>query len=669
MSRTSRAWEALQNGLRQTVETVTRNARVDIVSGGIDEIDPPEEIDEYAETAKNTAIVRANMRKFVNDVWEPGYRVEGPDETVQYFEGEREDIDAAPPSETPEGGFLSQCFVIGGERHQDFYTGGKEATWQKWVRGTTLVEYLKADKTDPESEITGFYFIRPETVYPQVQNNTNILLPPNPEDLPDDIGEDDYTETRRGEVAAYIQFDDESILGIRRDGYDGQEIPLSQNDVLKQSLEADIGGDIGTAEGVFGTSIIEPVADDISEYKQIKRDRAEAISRKAYGVWTAQFTPEVLDLGDGGIEIIEWDDDSITDTEAELNAMGPGDVLSSDASIDLERHDGDVPELEPTLSHYIDDIQSALPVPGVLATDFDADINRDVTGDKKDDYQQTVSEERQYQEKSWTQALRTVAERLGLPTEGLELKIRPEVSENPVESLDTKEIDRMNTYVQTLSTAAGPQAGPTALVDSSDLLEVLEFPVDETSPEEAIDEMATEDTEAAWKDIFGVESLAEFSEGDEVDTPDGFGLIDDVITEGTVEDMEASGDNPVYAVVVEDESVGVGFYRESDLSSGSVDDLPGPEDPTSDLEALADIHNATDAEALQDGFFEWPESWEESETPARIIGLKAWGGMNASFDGCVREMRGNLTGSPDRFCADFKDRLYGTDLWRGGWAE
>jgi len=85
MSRTSKAWEALQNGLRQTVETVTRNARVDIVSGGIDEIDPPEEIDEYAEAAKNTAIVRANMRKFVNDVWEPGYRVEGPDETVQYF--------------------------------------------------------------------------------------------------------------------------------------------------------------------------------------------------------------------------------------------------------------------------------------------------------------------------------------------------------------------------------------------------------------------------------------------------------------------------------------------------------------------------------------------------------------------------------------------------------
>jgi len=661
MSRTSKAWEALQNGLRQTVETVTRNARVEIVSGGIDEIDPPEEIDEYAETAKNTAIVRANMRKFVNDVWQPGYRVEGPDETVQYFEGEQEDIDAPAPSETPENGFLSQCFVIGGERHQDFYTGGKEATRQKWVRGTTLVEYLKADKTDPESEITGFYFIRPETVYPQVQNNTNILLPPNPEDLPDDIGEDDYTETRRGEVAAYIQFDDESILGIRRDGYDGQEIPLSQNDVLKQSLEADIGGDIGTAEGVFGTSIIEPVADDISEYKQIKRDRAEAISRKAYGVWTAQFTPEVLDLGDGGIEIIEWDDDSIGDTEAELNAMGPGDVLSSDASIDLERHDGDVPELEPTLSHYIDDIQSALPVPGVLATDFDADINRDVTGDKKDDYQQTVSEERQYQEKSWTQALRTVAERLGLPTEGLELKIQPEKSDNPVKSLESEEIDRMNSYVNTLSVAAGPQAGPTALVSSEELLDVLDFPVRDADPEDVVEEMSTEETEAAWQDIMGVESLqTRYEEGDIVATPDGDGVVSGVWEaswEDDGETIEASEDSPAYTVALVDG--GFGHFKASDLSETDLE--TDVEEPISDLEALIDVQTATgNYEAL-----DWtnPPSWRESETPARVIALKAWADMNGQFDCGGACCMGDLKDA--ELCASLKDYVLGTEQWRG----
>lgn len=164
-----------------------------------------------------------------------------------------------------------------------------------------------------------------------------------------------------------------------------------------------------------------------------------------------------------------------------------------------------------------------------------------------------------------------------------------------------------------------------------------------------------------------VDTLAAFEDSAVVDTPDGMGVIDDVITEGTVEDMDASDDDPVYAVVVEDEDVGVGFYREGDLSSASIEDFPGPENPEEDVGE--DEETDTNADTLQDGFFEWPESWEESETPARLIALKAWAGMGGSFTACTREMRGELTGSPDRFCADFKDRLYGTERWRGGWAD
>jgi len=66
--------------------------------------------------------------------------------------------------------------------------------------------------------------------------------------------------------------------------------------------------------------------------------------------------------------------------------------------------------------------------------------------------------------------------------------------------------------VNTLSVAAGPQAGPTALVDSQDILDVLDFPVDETDLEEAIEEVATEETEAAWKDIMGVAEPEEDNE-------------------------------------------------------------------------------------------------------------------------------------------------------------
>ena len=53
----------------------------------------------------------------------------------------------------------------------------------------------------------------------------------------------------------------------------------------------------------------------------------------------------------------------------------------------------------------------------------------------------------------------------------------------------------------------------------------------------------------------------------------------------------------------------------------------------------------------------------ESETPARVIALKAWSGMGGRFTGCVREMRGNVS-RPNAFCADFKDRILGWEGWR-----
>lgn len=679
MNRFDRDFEALQENLGQSVETVTRSSRVDIVGGGVDEIDPPRFLDQYAEQAKTNAIARANLRKFIHDVWEQGYRVEGPDETVAYFEGESDELDASTPEGTPDGGFLNQSSVFAGERHQDFYHFGQTATWQRWARGTVLVEYLKAESDNPESEITGFNFIRPETVYPQVQNNTNILLEPDFDDLPDDVGRGDVTFTKRDEVAAYIQFDDESILGLRNNGFDNDDVPLSQNDVLKQTLEPDIGGDIQTGEGVFGESAIKPVSEDIEEYEQTKRDLFEANRRKAYGVWTAQFTPEVVDLGDTQ-EVIEWPDSEIQNTEEDLIQMGPGDVLTSDANIDLESHDSDVPNLEWVLMQYVKDISSALPVPLPLAVDFAGDINRDVTSDQASTYEDLKSAERQYQETSWTQAIRFIADRKGLPTEGLKLKLEPPTEENPVKSLSTEEVDRMNTYVSTLSQAAGPQAGPTALVDREELLDVLDFPVDESTPQEEIqsitEEVSDEETEAAWNDIMNVDALqGQYEPGEWVSTPDGDAMVDDRVTEGTVDGMEASSDSPVYAVAMLDEAE-VNFYRASDLEA-----TDGPsvdvDDPTEDLEAMHNIEDAIDtgSEALQFGDFDYPDSWEEATTPARVILMDAWSSMGGQFDcggACCKGTmaESGMTGrASDQFCASMKDAALGTHAWRGGWAD
>ena len=163
------------------------------------------------------------------------------------------------------------------------------------------------------------------------------------------------------------------------------------------------------------------------------------------------------------------------------------------------------------------------------------------------------------------------------------------------------------------------------------------------------------------------EALANrYDEGDTVDTPDGIGVVSEIRTESFTgpedDEIDASEDSPAYVVALGSEDKTVGVYNASDLSA---DELPevDVEDPASELEAMADIHRATNFEALQDGFFSWPDSWEESETPARVIALKAWAGMGGRFTGCVREMRGNVS-RPNAFCADFKDRILGWEGWR-----
>lgn len=164
-----------------------------------------------------------------------------------------------------------------------------------------------------------------------------------------------------------------------------------------------------------------------------------------------------------------------------------------------------------------------------------------------------------------------------------------------------------------------------------------------------------------------------YSEGDVVDTPDGLGIVTGVMTETAEGDdgetLEASETSPTYLVLVEDEGKQWGAYKASELSAGEFDvDVENPEQDIEEMAANSEFNQvdvfAGNFTQNQEGFFEWPQSWVDSETPARVIALKALAGMNGTFDGCVREMRGNIA-SPDRFCADFLDRVWGNPYWRG----
>jgi hypothetical protein len=162
-----------------------------------------------------------------------------------------------------------------------------------------------------------------------------------------------------------------------------------------------------------------------------------------------------------------------------------------------------------------------------------------------------------------------------------------------------------------------------------------------------------------------------YEAGDWVETPDGKGLVDDAVQEGTVDGMEASGDSPVYVVIMLDEAT-VNFYRGSDLEA--------TDGPDVDLEDPAD--DVVEANSTQGTLEAWlnilsgdvtandwsmPPSWRESDTPSRVILLDAWSSMGAQFDCggacCMGELKS------ERLCASLKDEALGTEQWRGGWAD
>lgn len=479
-----RRWEALQSALSQTVETVTRDSRIFIETSDVDDLNPPEDIEQYHEAYREVGIVRGNINQFVRDVTAPGVRIEADDDrTEAYFTGG--DEDTTPPESAPEGGFLEHCAVLGGVRGQPFYPYLKASVVQKYTRGTVLHEYLKSqdDRDDPDFQIQGFKHIRPETVSARTHENQNILVAPDETDL--DLDSDEITP--RDEAAAYVQFDDQSIVGSRIGGFDDRdEVPLSQHDVLKQVVDPDIGGESATEDGIFGTSPLEAVAEDVEEYRQIKRDRARAIKTKAYGLWSAEFNTEVTETPDGSADILqEWDDGEIDEWTSDAEGLGPGDIIGHDGSISLDQWEPTLPDLEAELQHLVDDILAALPAPK-YATAHGEQITQHVTGEQSESYRDLIEEERRAQERDWTQAFREVARRHpDLDPAGVQLKIQPAESSNPIAELDDEQIQKMEQFMSALNDGLGKVPIDTVLDVEAFLTTTMDLPEDVFVGEEA----------------------------------------------------------------------------------------------------------------------------------------------------------------------------------------
>jgi len=179
---------------------------------------------------------------------------------------------------------------------------------------------------------------------------------------------------------------------------------------------------------------------------------------------------------------------------------------------------------------------------------------------------------------------------------------------------------------------------------------------------------AARDEEQPYDDVSA--NATRYAEGDEVSTPQGVGVVADVLTETVETDedtVEASESSPTYVVVVEDGRVGYETYAASDIHSTTIEtDVDATGAMSEEEETANAIGRVLEflAPGLTANDFDVPPSWRQSSTPNRIIALKAFASMGGSFDGCTREMRGEVA-SPDRYCGAFLDYVIGNPYWRG----
>lgn len=163
-----------------------------------------------------------------------------------------------------------------------------------------------------------------------------------------------------------------------------------------------------------------------------------------------------------------------------------------------------------------------------------------------------------------------------------------------------------------------------------------------------------------------------YSEGDQVDTPDGPGVVVEVRTEdfdGPTGSVDASTDSPAYVVGTED---GASVYRASDLQAGEIE--TDVDNPVADVEGDAEnmAANLAPVEDLAVNNWNPPESWRDAETPARLIALDAWSSMGGQFDcggSCCHGTMAPKLGErgANEFCGSMKDYILGGwEGWRSG---
>jgi hypothetical protein len=467
--------ERLSARFKQSVETRSKRPSFGVRHSGAERIKPADNLAELRKIPETTPIVRKALADFASDVVEPGYRIETDEDEIQEYLAEK---------------WCPQCAILAGEKHNDLLPFLRLFTIERWRGGDALAEHVRANPDDPSSLFTGLHLINPEHVEFVTYQEKNILVDP---DAAADI---DVPQTRRGEDAAYVQYGSRALISTDR-----KEIPLSQNDVTRSALDPGAGD-------IRGTPITETIAEDVAAYKNILRDKEQAIKTKAWGLWDIGFGRDTLEYTDIDPEtgeevevtdIIEWsEEDQQEYTDEHLDNIEPGAILTHDGEINLNRIEGDVPDLIDDLEHLISSIVAPLPTP-LFVIGYESNINQFVTESQDERYQRLINEEREELERVFTDVMERVVEKnlvendhadvsVSEVPDDLRFKLEPEESVSPVLSLDTETIQNIKTWAEAYNTIRGDIPSD-MFADPASLRELILNLPEDAAPEEIEDEL------------------------------------------------------------------------------------------------------------------------------------------------------------------------------------
>lgn len=392
-------------------------------------ISPPETLDEEFDLYQNTGFIASAIHQYADDATKTGVRASANSEETEKWLNET---------------FLPQAAIAGGQRHQEF----SQLLYQDVIQYLASGNILNENMRDEEGRITGFLSIDPASCKAETVPNKPVLRAP---DAPEkEWWEDGWPTNDRDEAAAFTQYHEDSPLGKKGKYEDREEIHLSLNDVTFRPRTPPAGQ-------IWGIPVTRNIKEEVTEFKNIRKDLARAIRTKAWGIWSVAFDTEVIETKDEVI-IEGWEPDEMDDFTSGIGSMDPGEIVGHDGSISFEKHQGEVPEevLE-VLEAYVKLIVSALPPP-LYAVGFEDNINQFVVKEQEEIYESSVKSMQQTLKETWTPTLKAVCKSHDKDPEGVELELEPEEDESPIRSMETDDMEKFALFADGLSSLLGQDA-------------------------------------------------------------------------------------------------------------------------------------------------------------------------------------------------------------------